>query len=38
MIEDMATACATEKAAGVTPDDLCQAKLPRQDSNLRQGG
>jgi hypothetical protein len=29
MIADVATHCAAKKAAGVTPDDLCQAKLPR---------
>lgn len=36
MIADMATAGAEKKAAGMGPDDLCQVKLPRQDSNLRQ--
>ena len=38
MIAVAAVACAAEKAAGMSTSDLCQARLPRQDSNLRQGG
>ena len=38
MIADMAMACATEKAAGASLDDLCQARLPDEDSNLGQSG
>jgi site-specific DNA recombinase len=38
MLADMATVSATEKAAGLLSGDLCQVELPRQDSNLRQGG
>ena len=37
MIADMATACATEKVAGMSPDDLCQVKLPEEDSNQSSG-
>ncbi len=32
MIADMATACATEKAAGMATSDLCQAELPLLDT------
>ncbi len=36
MIADTAIALNEKKAAGMSSSDLCQAKLPRQDSNLRQ--
>ncbi len=31
MIADMAATCATEKVAGMSPDDLCQVKLPERN-------